>query len=239
MKGKSSTEGFSAQGYPMRANISDMGPLLLSRLLKLNDTQEGVLNIAFKLSDDHGMALLDLKDLRALMTFVAEQSQELTALYGNVSKASVGAIQRRLLQLEQQGGDQFFGEPALELADLMRCDAAGRGQLITRAEWWHAQRPRSGNLRNPKACACINATGQLDGTASHSPFRSGTTRFRAAQNHCCRELVLLWLTKQSMVKNTKENCSTLPVNIRRARAKVNCLKTKSPTFSNLLRTAQV
>ncbi|MEH6563530.1 MAG: helicase HerA-like domain-containing protein, partial [Marinobacter sp.] len=100
---------FGSQGHPVRATISDMGPLLLSRLLELNDTQEGVLNIAFKLADDHGMALLDLKDLRALMTFVSEQSQELTALYGNVSKASVGAIQRRLLQLEQQGGDQFFG----------------------------------------------------------------------------------------------------------------------------------
>ncbi len=111
---------FGVEGHPMRATISDMGPLLLSRLLELNDTQEGVLNIAFKVADEHGMALLDLKDLRALMTFVAEQSQELTAIYGNVSKSSVGAIQRRLLQLEQEGGDQFFGEPALELADLMR-----------------------------------------------------------------------------------------------------------------------
>lgn len=99
------------QGHPMRATISDMGPLLLSRLLELNDTQEGVINIAFKLADDHGMALLDLKDLRALMTFVAEQSKELSALYGNVSKASVGAIQRRLLQLEQQGGDHFLASP--------------------------------------------------------------------------------------------------------------------------------
>lgn len=133
---------FGKQGHPLRATISDMGPLLLARLLELNDTQEGVLNIAFKLADDHGLALLDLKDLRALMTFVAEQSQELTARYGNVSKASVGAIQRRLLQLEQQGGDQFFGEPALELADLMRCDAAGHGQINLLVADQLIQRPR-------------------------------------------------------------------------------------------------
>lgn len=133
---------FGKQGHPMRATISDMGPLLLSRLLELNDTQEGVLNIAFRLSDDHGMALLDLKDLRALMTFVAEQSQELTAAYGNVSKASVGAIQRRLLQLEQQGGDQFFGEPALKLTDLMRCDAAGRGHINLLAADQLIERPQ-------------------------------------------------------------------------------------------------
>ncbi|WP_309043614.1 helicase HerA-like domain-containing protein [Marinobacter sediminicola] len=133
---------FGKQGHPMRATISDMGPLLLSRLLELNDTQEGVINIAFKLADDHGMALLDLKDLRALMTFVAEQSKELTALYGNVSKASVGAIQRRLLQLEQQGGDQFFGEPALELADLMRCDSKGRGHINLLAADQLIERPQ-------------------------------------------------------------------------------------------------
>ena len=130
------------QGHPMRATLLDMGPLLLSRLLELNDTQEGVLNIAFKLADDNGMALLDLKDLRSLMTFVAEQSKQLTALYGNVSKASVGAIQRRLLQLEQQGGDQFFGEPALELTDLMRCDSAGRGHINLLAANQLIQRPR-------------------------------------------------------------------------------------------------
>jgi DNA helicase HerA-like ATPase len=133
---------FGNKGHPMRGTVSDMGPLLLSRLLELNDIQEGVLNIAFKLADDHGMALLDLKDLRALMTFVSEQSQELTALYGNVSKASVGAIQRRLLQLEQQGGDQFFGEPALELADLMRVNASGQGHINLLAADQLIQRPQ-------------------------------------------------------------------------------------------------
>ncbi|WP_372964038.1 helicase HerA-like domain-containing protein [Marinobacter sp.] len=130
------------EGHPMRATISDMGPLLLSRLLELNDTQEGVLNIAFQLSDDHGLPLLDLKDLRSLMTFVAGQSKELSALYGNVSKASVGAIQRRLLQLEQQGGAQFFGEPALELSDLMRCDSKGRGHINLLAANQLIERPR-------------------------------------------------------------------------------------------------
>lgn len=133
---------FGKQGHPIRGTVSDMGPLLLSRLLELNDIQEGVLNIAFKLADDHGMAVLDLKDLRALMTFAAEQSKELTALYGNVSKASVGAIQRRLLQLEQQGGDQFFGEPALKLDDLMRCDAAGHGHINLLAADQLIQRPQ-------------------------------------------------------------------------------------------------
>jgi DNA helicase HerA-like ATPase len=133
---------FGNAGHPMRATVFDMGPLLLARLLELNDTQEGVLNIAFKLADEHGMALLDLKDLQALMTFVAEQSKELTALYGNVSKASVGAIQRSLLQLEQQGGHDFFGEPALDLADLMRCDATGRGHINLLAADQLIQRPR-------------------------------------------------------------------------------------------------
>ena len=104
---------FGEKGHPVRTTISEMGPLLLSRLLDLNPTQEGVLNIAFRLADDEGLLLLDLKDLRALLAEVAERSKELSATYGNVSKASVGAIQRQLLVLEEQGGDRFFGEPAL------------------------------------------------------------------------------------------------------------------------------
>ena len=120
---------FGRQGHPIRTTISDMGPLLISRLFELNETQEGVLNIAFKVADDNGLLLLDLKDLRALMSFVAEQSKELTIAYGNVSKASVGAIQRRILTTDQQGGELFFGEPALEIEDLMRCDAKGNGQI--------------------------------------------------------------------------------------------------------------
>ena len=133
---------YGKRGHPIRATISDMGPLLLARLLELNDTQEGVLNIAFKVADESGLALLDLPDLRSLMTFVAEQSTELSAAYGNVSKTSVGAIQRRLLQLEQQGGKRFFGEPALELQDLMRCAPDGRGHINLLAADELMQRPR-------------------------------------------------------------------------------------------------
>jgi len=120
---------YGSQGHPIRTTISDMGPLLLARLLELNETQEGVLNIAFRVADDNGLLLLDLKDLRAIMTFVAERASEFGIAYGNVSKSSVGAIQRRLLVLEQQGGAHFFGEPALELADLMRRDARGYGHI--------------------------------------------------------------------------------------------------------------
>ena len=115
------------QGHPLRTTVSEMGPLLLSRLLNLNDTQEGVLTLAFKLADDEEMLLLDLKDLRALMVNIAERRKELSAEYGNVSTASVGAIQRRLLQLEAQGAKKFFGEPALDLRDFMRVTEEGRG----------------------------------------------------------------------------------------------------------------
>ncbi len=111
---------FGKQGFPIRTTASEMGPVLLARMLQLNDTQEGVLNIAFRVADEQGLLLLDLKDLRAILLHVAENASELSATYGNVSKASVGAIQRRLLVLEQQGGDLFFGEPALDIRDFMR-----------------------------------------------------------------------------------------------------------------------
>lgn len=120
---------FGEQGHPVRTTISDMGPLLLSRLLDLNDTQEGVMNIAFKLADDEGLLLLDFKDLRSIINFVGQNAKDLTIRYGNVSSASVGAIQRRLLVLEQQGGENFFGEPALDLNDLMRTDSNGYGYI--------------------------------------------------------------------------------------------------------------
>ena len=118
---------FGEKGHPVRATISDMGPLLLSRLMNLTEAQEGVLNIAFRIADEEGLALLDLKDLRALLSHVAERSAELSAHYGNVNKASVGAIQRSLLVLEQQGGEHFFGEPAVQITDLMRTSRDGRG----------------------------------------------------------------------------------------------------------------
>ena len=118
---------FGAQGHPVRATISDMGPLLLGRMLNLNETQLGVLNLVFKIADDNGMLLLDLKDLRAMLQYVGDNAKEFTTGYGNVSAASVGAIQRGLLQIEQQGGDQFFGEPMLNIQDFMQTDAAGHG----------------------------------------------------------------------------------------------------------------
>ncbi|MEQ1935933.1 MAG: helicase HerA-like domain-containing protein, partial [Fimbriimonadaceae bacterium] len=120
---------FGVQGHPIRTTISEMGPLLLSRLLQLNEVQEGVLNIAFRIADEEGLLLLDLKDLRAILAYVAERADELTREYGNVSATSVGAIQRGLLVLEEQGGTKFFGEPALELSDFMRTETSGRGMI--------------------------------------------------------------------------------------------------------------
>jgi DNA helicase HerA-like ATPase len=120
---------FGEQGHMVRATISEMGPLLLSRLLDLNDTQEGVINIVFKVADDQGLLLLDLKDLRAALAHVAENAAEFKTKYGNISSASVGAIQRQLLVLETQGGDKFFGEPALDISDFMRTDRDGRGVI--------------------------------------------------------------------------------------------------------------
>ncbi len=120
---------FGQQGHPVRATISDMGPLLLARLLNLNDTQSGVLQLVFKIADDQGLLLLDLKDLRAMVQHVGENAKNFTTEYGNVSTASIGAIQRNLLTLEEQGGDVFFGEPMLDINDLMQTDADGRGVI--------------------------------------------------------------------------------------------------------------
>ncbi|MBS3849168.1 DUF853 family protein [Devosia sp. BSSL-BM10] len=133
---------FGRQGHPIRTTISEMGALLLSRLLELNDTQEGVLNIAFKLADDEGLLLLDLKDLRALLVNVQERAKEISTRYGNVSTASIGAIQRSLLVLEQQGAENFFGERGLDIADLIRTDRDGRGFISILAADDLMQSPR-------------------------------------------------------------------------------------------------
>ncbi|MDQ2092764.1 helicase HerA-like domain-containing protein [Rhodalgimonas zhirmunskyi] len=130
------------QGHPVRTTVAEMGPLLLSRLLELTEAQEGILNIAFRLSDEEGLPLLDLKDLQALLVWVGEQRAELSLRYGNISVASVGAIQRRLLVLENQGGAQLFGEPALELSDLMLSDDQGRGRINILAADELMQSPR-------------------------------------------------------------------------------------------------
>ena len=133
---------FGEQGHPIRATVSEMGPLLLARVLSLNETQEGVLAMVFKIADDNGMLLLDLKDLRAMLQFVGENASQFTTEYGNVSGASVGAIQRGLLTLEQQGGDKFFGEPALNLDDLMQTADGGRGVVNILAADKLLQAPR-------------------------------------------------------------------------------------------------
>jgi DNA helicase HerA-like ATPase len=118
---------FGEQGHPIRATISEVGPLLLSRLMDLNDVQEGVINICFRVADEQGLLILDLKDLRAVLGFISDHAAELTVQYGNVSKATIGTIQRQLLVLENQGGSKFFGEPALALKDFIHTDRDGRG----------------------------------------------------------------------------------------------------------------
>jgi DNA helicase HerA-like ATPase len=120
---------FGQKGHPIRTTISEMGPVLLSRLLELNDVQEGVLTVVFHVADQDGLLLLDLKDLQAALKYVADHAAEIGTQYGNVSPATVGAIQRKLLTLQSQGAENFFGEPALKLADIMRTDVAGRGYV--------------------------------------------------------------------------------------------------------------
>ena len=118
---------FGEQGHPVRATVSDMGPLLLGRMLNLNETQAGVINLVFKIADDNGLLLLDLPDLRAMLQYVGDNASQFTTEYGNISAASVGAIQRGLMQIESQGGGQFFGEPMLNIQDFMQTDSAGHG----------------------------------------------------------------------------------------------------------------
>jgi len=120
---------FGEQGHPVRATVSDLGPLLLARMLNLNETQTGVLQLVFKIADDDGLLLLDLKDLRAMCQDVGDNASHYTTEYGNISAASIGAIQRGLMQIEQQGGDKFFGEPMLNIADFMQTDTSGKGMV--------------------------------------------------------------------------------------------------------------
>ncbi|MCO6430748.1 MAG: DUF853 family protein [Deltaproteobacteria bacterium] len=120
---------YSENGVPLRTTISEFGPILLARVLDLNDTQQGVLSLAFRLADENGLLILDLKDLRAVLSWLADNSSEIQTTHGNVSKSSIGAIQRSIIELEEAGGDSFFGEPALTLPDLMRTDSTGRGMI--------------------------------------------------------------------------------------------------------------
>jgi uncharacterized protein len=166
---------YGKAGHPVRTTVSEMGPSLLARILQINDTQSGVLEIAFKLADDRGLLLLDLDDLRALLTFVAENRKEISAAYGLVSAQSIAAIQRALLTLDREGGEAMFGEPALELADLMRTDVSGRGvvsilaadQLVLKPRLYSSfllwllselfeNLPEVGDLERPKLVFCFD-----------------------------------------------------------------------------------
>ena len=133
---------FGQQGHPVRATVSDLGPLLLARMLNLNETQAGVLQLVFKIADDDGLLLLDMKDLRAMCQDVGENASHYTTEYGNISAASIGAIQRGLMQIEEQGGDQFFGEPMLNIADFMQTDGSGKGVVNILAADKLMQSPR-------------------------------------------------------------------------------------------------
>jgi len=132
---------FGEQGHPVRATVSDMGPLLLARMLALNEVQGGVLNLVFKIADDNGMALLDMKDLRAMLQYCADNAKQFTTQYGNISAASIGAIQRGLLQIEEQGGDRFFGEPMLDISDFMQTvDGQGVVNILAADQLMNAPR---------------------------------------------------------------------------------------------------
>ena len=119
---------FGQQGHPLRCTVSQMGPQLLSRVLGLNDTQEGVLNIVFRIADERGLLLLDIKDLRSMLNYVQAHASEYSSVYGNIASASVGAIQRSILALENEGADQFFGEPSFDIQDLLACEG-GKGVM--------------------------------------------------------------------------------------------------------------
>jgi DNA helicase HerA-like ATPase len=166
---------YGKAGHPVRATVSEMGPSLLARILELNDTQSGVLEVAFKLADDRGLLLLDLDDLRALLGFVGDNRKEISAAYGLVSAPSIAAIQRALLTLDREGGEMMFGEPALELADLMRTDLSGRGvvsilaadQLVLKPRLYSTfllwllselfeNLPEVGDLDRPKLVFCFD-----------------------------------------------------------------------------------
>ena len=145
---------FGEKGHPVRATVSDLGPLLLARLLNLNDVQSGVLNIIFRIADDQGLLLLDFKDLRAITQYIGDNAKSFQNQYGNISSASVGAIQRGLLSLEQQGAAHFFGEPMLDIKDWMRTDANGKGVInILSAEKLY----RCRNCTPPACCGCFQS----------------------------------------------------------------------------------
>ena len=207
---------YGEKGHPIRTTISEMGPLLLARLMGLNETQEGVLSVAFRYADEQGLLLLDLKDLQSMLSFCADNAGELASKYGNVTKASIGTIQRQLLQLESQGGANFFGEPALDIEDFIAVDDSGRGQVNILAADKLMQSPRlyatfllwllselfetlpeAGDLPKPKLAFffdeahllfdCVSATAEKD-EARHKRLHCGWNQFlfRPAANRDTR-----------------------------------------------------
>jgi uncharacterized protein len=165
------------QGHPVRATVSDMGPLLLSRLLNLNDTQSGVLHLVFKIADDNGLLLLDMKDMRSMLQFVGDNARSFTTEYGNVSAASIGAIQRGLLALESQGGDRLFGEPMLDIHDLMQTDD-GRGVVNILAA--DKTDDRAQGLLHPAAVAAVGTVREPAGGRRPGQTQAGVLFRRGA-----------------------------------------------------------
>src|SRR5699024_3777501 len=171
---------FGEKGHPVRATVSDLGPLLLARLLNLNDVQSGVLNIIFRIADDQGLLLLDFKDLRAITQYIGDNAKSFQNQYGNISSASVGAIQRGLLSLEQQGAAHFFGEPMLDIKDWMRTDANGKGVInILSAEKLY-QMPK---LYAAACCGCFQSC--MNNCRKRAIWRNQNWCFSSTKHICC------------------------------------------------------
>lgn len=171
---------FGEKGHPVRATVSDLGPLLLARLLNLNDVQSGVLNIIFRIADDQGLLLLDFKDLRAITQYIGDNAKSFQNQYGNISSASVGAIQRGLLSLEQQGAAHLFGEPMLDIKDWMRTDANGKGVInILSAE----NSTRCRNCTPPACCGCFQSC--MNNCRKRAIWRNQNWCFSSTKRICC------------------------------------------------------
>ena len=209
---------FGEQGHPMRATISQMGPQLLSRLLDLNETQDGVLNIVFRIADERGLLILDLKDLRAMLDYVSQHAKEYTTKYGNISTASVGAIQRALLQLENQGANQFFGEPSFDIFDLMQTEG-GKGimnvlaadklmmqpKLYSTFLLWllselYSTLPEVGDMPLPKLVFFFDEAHMLfDGTKDQKAVKTAADTFRPNPDFKTDEAIMNLETGEALV----------------------------------------
>lgn len=171
---------FGEKGHSVRATVSDLGPLLLARLLNLNDVQSGVLNIIFRIADDQGLLLLDFKDLRAITQYIGDNAKSFQNQYGNISSASVGAIQRGLLSLEQQGAAHFFGEPMLDIKDWMRTDATVKALSISSAP---RNFIRCRNCTPPACCGCSQSC--MNNCRKRAIWRNQNWCFSSTKHICC------------------------------------------------------